>query len=446
LYNICIHTMDAFLKFFENFGIDSKYILALIGIALMVFTYISIVDVPSESFSFIISTSPIWLPISLFYLFFEAWLEYVRKEFDLIQGRTTLEIRLPQEILKSPEAMELILIQMHQTAGPDNHLQTYIDGKKPPRYGLEIVSRHGDVRFYINTPQKKFKNLIESHLYAQYPGIEVHELDIDYTAEIPWDPDTYSMMTFHYGLKKADAYPIKTYIDYGLKDMPKEEEKIDPITSTLETLGTIGHGEYMWVQILIDANRKMGFKEGSITERSDWTKAAKEEIKKIVDDAVKRAGAETKGNVMQLLTETEKDTVKAIERSLSKPAFNTMIRAMYIGKKENFLPGERIGAMNSIWRSYDDLNKNSIGVKWRTDVDWKWQDIGGHNVIKWKKDELNRYKRRAYDNYTQADTSKIMTTEELATIFHFPGKVASTPTLSRIPSKRSEAPSNLPIG
>ncbi len=38
-----------------------------------------------------------------------------------------------------------------------------------------------------------------------------------------------------------------------------------------------------------------------------------------------------------------------------------------------------------------------------------------------------------------------MTTEELATIFHIPGKVASTPTLARIPSKRSEAPANLPI-
>ncbi len=39
-----------------------------------------------------------------------------------------------------------------------------------------------------------------------------------------------------------------------------------------------------------------------------------------------------------------------------------------------------------------------------------------------------------------------MTVEELATIFHFPGKVATTPTLGRIPSKRAEPPSNLPIG
>jgi hypothetical protein len=39
----------------------------------------------------------------------------------------------------------------------------------------------------------------------------------------------------------------------------------------------------------------------------------------------------------------------------------------------------------------------------------------------------------------------ILNTEELATIFHFPGQVAGTPTLERVPSKKAEAPSNLPI-
>ncbi|HEX4799266.1 MAG TPA: hypothetical protein VFV22_01880 [Candidatus Paceibacterota bacterium] len=439
--------MDAFLKFFEGFGIDSKYILALFGILLMVFVFVNFIDVPTESLGFIVATAPVWLPFTLFFLFFEAWLDYVRKEFDWAQGRTTLEIRLPQEILKSPEAMELVLVQMHQTAGPDNHIETYIDGKKPPTYGLEIVSRHGEVSFYINTPKKKFKNLIETQLYAQYPGIEVYELDIDYTAEIPWNPKKYSMMVFHYGLKKADAYPIKTYIDYGLKDMPKEEEKVDPIATVLETLGSIGQGEYMWIQILIDANRAMTFKEGSLHKTSDWTGPARDEIKKIIENAVKRAGAETKGNAMQLLTDTERDTVKAIERSLAKPAFNTAIRGIYLAQKENFQPGERIGAMNTMWRTYDDLNRNAIGVRWRSGVDWKWwQDRGERNSLKWKEEELDRHKRRAYENYSGADTKKVLTTEELATIFHFPGKVVTTPTLNRIPSKRSEAPSNLPVG
>lgn len=442
--------MQAFEKFLSGFGFDSKYVYAIIGVLIIIYAFRNLIDSSNAVFGYAFATAPVWLPVTLFYLFFEAWLDYVRKEFNLAQGRVTLEIKLPQEILKSPQAMELVLTQMHQSASPDNHIQTYYDGKNPPRYGLELVSRGGDVRFYINTPRKKFKNLIETQLYAQYPGIEVHELDIDYTAEIPWDPDTYAYFALHFGLKKADAYPIKTYVEYGLDKMPEEEEKIDPITTMIEMLGSVGPHEQVWIQILIDANREVGFKEGSLSKSPDWKDDARKQITEIIKGAAKRVGVEADDigkNVNQFLTEAERDTIKAIERSIGKSAFNVAIRALYIGTKDSFNPGERIGSIITAWRSYDDLNRNAIGPKWRTDFDWNWwQDPRGTRVLQYKKECLERYKRRYYQNYGEGDKPKVMTTEELATIFHFPGKVATTPSLARIPSKRSEAPSNLPTG
>jgi len=336
-------------------------------------------------------------------------------------------------------------MQMHQSAAPDNHIQTYWDGKNPPMYSLELVSRGGDVRFYINTPKKKFKNLIEAQLYAQYPGIEIHELDIDYTAEIPWDPSRFSYFSLHFGLKKADALPIKTYIEYGLQNMPKEEEKVDPITSLIEALSTAGPGEHMWAQILITANRETNFKTGSLISHPDWKDAARSEIKKIIEGAQERMGSESMN--MMNLTDGEKETVKAIERSIGKNAYNTVIRGMYIATNEAYKAGERIGALITGWRSYDDLNRNAIGVRWRTDYDWPWwQDPKGRHSQMYKRQELDEYKRRAYTHHNKADTPKVMTTEELATVFHLPGKVAVTPSLSRIPSKRAEPPANLPIG
>jgi hypothetical protein len=293
--------------------------------------------------------------------------------------------------------------------------------------------------------------MAETHLYAQYPGIEVHELEIDYTAEIPWDPKRFSMMSFHFGLKENDALPIRTYIEYGLKDMPKEEEKIDPITTMLETLGSIGPNEYYWIQILISANRKETFKEGSLFEKPDWKGAARKHIKKIIEDAQKRSGADDdnvqKVNVNQFLTEAEKDTIKAIERSLGKSAFDTAIRGMYIAKTEAYNPAERVGFLIASWRSYEDLNRNSIGPRWRTDFDWNWwQDPKGKRAKHYKQEELEEYKQRSYTKQGHNDGMKVMTTEELATIFHIPGKVATTPSLSRIPSKRAEPPANLPVG
>ena len=67
-----------------------------------------------------------------------------------------------------------------------------------------------------------------------------------------------------------------------------------------------------------------------------------------------------------------------------------------------------------------------------------------------KRDLLHAYKLRSffelpYKNFGGLKPF-ILTTEELATIFHFPsGIVSQTPTLTRVPSKKSEAPSNLPI-
>lgn len=439
--------MKAILKFIDDFGGNSALVLAVIGTAIIIAVF-QIFDLASTRvFGFVFLTAPIWLPFVTFLLFYETWLEYVQQHFDLAQGRVTLEIKIPQEVFKSPEAMELVLTQLHQTASPDNHVQTYWDGKHPPVYGLELVSRGGDVRFYMNVPRKKFKNIAEVQLYAQYPGIEVVELPIDYTAEIPWDPDRFEYFSIHFNLKKADALPIKTYLEYGLQNMPKEEEKIDPITSMLEALGSIGPGEYFWVQILIDANREVTFKEGALRKQPDWKDEAREEIKKIIENAAKRVGAE-QVNMMQL-TDVEKDTVKAIERSIGKNAFNGAIRGMYIAKKGAFNPGERIGALITGWRSFDDLNRNSIGVRWRTDFNWNWwQDPSGKKKQTMKKRELSEYKKRAYTPQSSdpSDAKKVFTTEELATIFHIPGKVVTTPTLGRIPSTRSEAPSNLPTG
>lgn len=436
----------------DKFNVNTLPSIAFVGFIVVVATFF-ILNVSSLSvFSLVALTAPIWLPGITFLIFFEAWMEYVHKKFNLAQGRTTLEIKLPPDVFKSPEAMELVLTQLHQTASPDNHVQTYIDGKMPPTYSLELVSRGGDVRFYINLPKKKFKNLAETQLYAQYPGVEVKELDIDYTAEIPWDKKKYSYFSLHFGLKKADAYPIKTYIEFGLDKMPKEEEKIDPITGMLEALGSIGPGEWYWVQILITANRETDFKTGSLSTKGDWKKDAKKEIVKIIADANARLGIKedkVKGTTLSMmnLTDAERKTIDAIQRSLGKNAFDTAIRGMYIGTAQAFNPGERIGALITGWRNYDDLNRNAIGPRWRTDVDWPWwEDRSGHKREHMKKHELAAYKRREYHPEGKADTPKVMTVEELATIFHLPGKVAGTPTLARIPSKRGEAPSNLPVG
>lgn len=434
---------EKIIGWLEGFGVNAGIVLSIVGVILIIIIF-SVFDVRlPKVLSFAVASSPIWLPIVLFFVFFEWWMRYIQKFFNLQQGRVTLEILLPEEILKSPLAMELALGHLWQTASPDNHVQTYWDGKNPPTFGLEIVSAGGTVRFFINSQVRKYKNIIEAQLYSQYPGIEIREVP-DYTAEIDRDITDFELFSMHFSIRKADAYPIKTYIEYGLDKDPKEELKIDPITQMLDLLGSIGPNERIWIQILISAHREETFKVGSLFHKPDWKEDVRKEINQIAGRNEKRLGpAELEGQPR--LTEGERRVISALERSLSKIPFNTAIRAVYAAKKGYYLPGERIGAIITSWFQYNDAMLNSFRLPWRTDFDWNWwQDPTGRRRFRMKKRELDEYKRRFYEYRSQGDKKFILTVEELATIYHFPGKVAHTPTLPRIPSARGEAPPNLP--
>jgi hypothetical protein len=59
--------------------------------------------------------------------------------------------------------------------------------------------------------------------------------------------------------------------------------------------------------------------------------------------------------------------------------------------------------------------------------------------------EAYRSRSYFYMNWFSGRLPFVLNTEELATIFHFPGRVAETPTFGRIEARKSEAPPNLPI-
>lgn len=83
---------------------------------------------------------------------------------------------------------------------------------------------------------------------------------------------------------------------------------------------------------------------------------------------------------------------------------------------------------------------HGLGVKYA----WLF-DRKGEKLIKQKEELLDAYKKRMYFYAPHRTDHFILNTEELATIFHFPGGVSTTPTFTRIESKKAEAPSNLPI-
>ena len=92
----------------------------------------------------------------------------------------SLEIKLPRELPKSPQVMEIILSAMHQTSSIVAY-QKYWGGKLRTWYSLEIVSKEGSIHFYFYV-QKSYRSVVEAQIYAHYPQVEIHEA-ADYTKE-----------------------------------------------------------------------------------------------------------------------------------------------------------------------------------------------------------------------------------------------------------------------
>src|SRR3989344_6331236 len=129
--------------------------------------------------------SPIWLPLFLAKVFMELWLRYIRLGFIRRAGEVFLEIRIPKIIEKTPRAMELFFMAMYETGSVDL-VETYWDGKVRPWFSYEIVSLGGEIHLYV-WMWKKYRNSFEAQMYAQYPTVEIIEVD-DYTKKKVYDP------------------------------------------------------------------------------------------------------------------------------------------------------------------------------------------------------------------------------------------------------------------
>lgn len=393
------------------------------------------------AYSFFFGTSPLWLPIVLAIIFWFSWINYVRAKYIARQKTILLEIKLPPEVFKSPLAMENILSTLHITSGESTWYAKYIKGAMRPWYSLEIVSIEGNIHFYIWTVDI-FKNLIESQFYGQYPNVEIFEVG-DYTDYAPYfDKERIGVWSHNYVLTKPDPYPIKTYIDFGLDKDPKEEFKIDPLTTLLEYLSTLGKGEQIWLQILIQSHKKK--KRAGSFEETDWKEEGEELIKKL-NKEYRKSDEDTKDGkpILHFPTKAETEILAAIDRSISKLGFDVGIRFVYLAEKDKFT-GSRIPSMVNLLKIFNSNSLNSFRPSDATNFDYPWQDFRQMRLNSIRAGAIAAYRRRSYFYPPYKTKSFVLNTEELATIFHLPGGVLQTPSVNRVGSRKAEAPVNLP--
>lgn len=397
-----------------------------------------------------------WLPLLLALILWISYRYYTLKKYIADTKWVTLEIKVPREVTKSPQAMELALTAFHQTSDKTWYDRTF-SGYVRPWFSLEMVSIGGVVRFFIRTPAF-FRNLIESSFYAQYPEIEIYEAE-DYVCGVPSNAgqadSEWELWAAELELTKADPYPIRTYIDYGLDKDPKEEFKNDPLGTLIEFLGSLKPNEQVWIQILIQATKRRFPKTGGpkgfwgntkhffgFIDMQDWQAEGAALLDNIMKRNEKPRPGESKSTA---LSSSEELVVKAIARSISKQGFDCGIRAVYTAKRDVFNKIRVVGTLTS-FKQFSSMDLNGFRPKRTTaPFDYPWQDPFGGRTAKIKRRFFRAYRERGYFYIPYKIKPFVLNTEELATIFHLPGRSVETPTLGRIESRRGEPPLNLPL-
>jgi len=422
--------------------------------------------------------------VLLLKLFREAWLFHRQGIYKNSIEWVLLELKIPREVDRTPRAMEQFfknIYDLKNSAG--NFVEKYIEGEVPLWWSFEIVSFGGKVHFYIRTP-KKFKKMVESALYAQYANVEIDEVD-DYMNAIPLSTkEIYKKNENIFGseffLANPNYFPIKIYEDFELS---KEEMAIDPVSALIEIMAGIHKEETVCIQLLtrpIDIywkeegqeyiNKLIGrgngkskkvFGEGlyelvrnvfwAPVEHPIWSEATKEEKKEDMFSMFK-------------LTPGQQDNLKAVENKLSKQGFESLIRFIYLAPSAIFSTNFARKGILSAWNQYaaQSLNffKNNNQVETRTRWNFYPYVFIKRRVEARKQRILYNFRNRRMPeeiafgkvytstpmNFNTKSKVSVLTTNELATIYHIPTAVVLTsPHIKRLESKKMGPPSGLPI-
>lgn len=255
---------------------------------------------------------------------------------------------------------------------------------------FEIVAKKEDIRFYVWCP-RRLQDLVEKQIHGAYTDAEITVVP-EYNIFTPDGKVAYAALQL-----RAPAFnPIKVY-----KDLPT-----DPLSSITSALAKMGDTEGVAIQFLISP------------ADNEWKKLGKSYLSR-----TKKAEADPEKASFKV----DAKTMEAINNKLGKAGFEMTIRVVVSSTSEEAAK-VHLGNIKSAFEQFSsDLN----GFKGR-----KIRDKGSFVT-----DFLYRY----HPMFNLLGNQKmVLSSEELAGVFHFPNKQITTPHIHWLYAKRAPAPSAVP--
>ncbi len=257
---------------------------------------------------------------------------------------------------------------------------------------MEIVAKNTEIRFYISAPNKLI-DLVEKTIYGYYSSADIVKVD---------EPNIFDEKgSVSFGALKVEKefyLPLKTY-----KDMPN-----DPLSGITSALSKMGEGEGAVVQYLIRPA------EGG------WKDAGKSYISKTKKD---------EANAEKAKFEIDPKDLERVDEKVSRPGFETIIRVV-VSSQSSDMADMHLRNIMAAYKQFDS-HLNSLS---EVDVWFK----GGFmmNFI---------YKFFPAWEAPWSKVTSVLSTDELATLFHFPNKTVETPHIQWLKAKTAPVSSEVPM-
>lgn len=396
----------------------------------------------------------VWLRRKLLFRLHDKWLSEI--EWVL------LEMKLPIENIRTPKAMEQVFASLFgMFSFGISFKDRWTKGKMELWSTFEMVGLSSSMHFFIRVP-KQFRKLLESSIYSHYPGAELSEVE-DYVHrfgdQVP--NDEYDLFGTDLILLKDSIFPLKTYRDF---EAVEEEKRLDPIATIAEVMASLQKDEMIWLQILI---RPIGpaWKEKAKDLIQEMTgRASPPKAKTGIDSFREFTGNLARASVEhptwsatekplpsppRVLTPGEQDLLSKVDAKVSQIGFETILRFLYLDKKDAFTDHNVWSVMGTI-RQFNGVNeflpnKGTLTTPKATGLFFRTARIAAR-----KRKLFKAYCERAMPIEPRRFGSlklktAILNIEELATLYHPPIASVVARTLQFVGSKKGGPPSDIPL-
>ena len=358
----------------------------------------------------------VWMPI-VAVLVFLTWRNYRRiEEFAPVES-VLLVLEIPRTNDKQELAAEQLFASLHGILRDNKELR--LSGGQQEHISFEIASVNGQIRFYVWVP-KTLQSFVEGQIYSQYPTVQIHQANEDYTEH---ERDHEVAYSTELTLTTDEFLPIRTFQNF-------EVDPLAGVTGTLAKLETTG--EELWIQVL------------ARPIPDDWQHAADRYINNIksgrglslpglggsmqwivgILGALWQPPEQGVGQSTAVeLSDRDKTRISEAEKKATKLGYEVKIRLVYMGES-NTNAKLRMQALVGTFKQFNSTNLN------------------GFRAVKgaFGKEFLEKYRKRAFygDGF-------ILNIEELASVFHLPHTNVETPNIVWASAKTAEPPSKLPV-